>query len=89
MSFVSPSKVGEISKEMLGNSLITIQTGPEGQKCSKVLIHEGVDFSKEYYFALLMDRSYGGPVMVGSPMGGMDIEKVPEEHPDQIHTVSR
>uniref|UniRef100_A0A6A7G6E9 Succinate--CoA ligase [ADP-forming] subunit beta, mitochondrial n=1 Tax=Hirondellea gigas TaxID=1518452 RepID=A0A6A7G6E9_9CRUS len=83
----SADEVKDISEKMLNNVLITKQTGPEGQKVSKVLIHEGVDFDREFYFAILMDRGHGGPVIVGSPMGGMDIEKVAEEHPDKIHSI--
>jgi len=46
----------------------------------------GVNFEKEFYFALLMDRAYGGPVMVASPRGGMDIEEVAHSHPQDIYT---
>lgn len=83
-----PEEVFENAKKMLGNKLITIQTGPEGQPVEKVLVHEGVDFSKELYLAILMDRAFGGPVIVASPMGGMDIEEVAHNHPEQIHTVT-
>merc|ERR1719362_727531 len=67
--------------------LITNQTPPEGQKVQKVLIHEGVDFDKEYYFAILLEREYNGPVIVGSPMGGMDIEEVAEKHPEALKMI--
>lgn len=81
-----PLEVKGFAEKMLGNSLITKQTGPEGQKVSKVLVHEGITFEKELYLAFLMDRAYGGPVVVASPMGGMDIEEVAETHPDKIFT---
>ena len=76
-----------MAKEMIGNNLITNQTGPEGQPVNSVLIHEGVDFDKEFYLAFLLERAYDGPVIMGSPMGGMEIEEVAEEYPDQIKTI--
>lgn len=48
---------------------------------------EALDISRETYFAILMDRSYGGPVMVGSPQGGVDIEEVAEKNPGAIFKV--
>eukprot|EP00483_Globobulimina_turgida_P001105 UN01107 len=76
-----------MAAEMLGKHLVTNQTGPEGQFVAKVLIHEGVDFDKEFYLAFLLERAYDGPVIMGSPMGGMEIEDVAEEYPDQIKTL--
>jgi succinyl-CoA synthetase beta subunit len=61
---------------MLGASLITEQTGPVGQPVSKVLILKGINFDRELYFAILLDRTHDGVVVVASEMGGMDIEKV-------------
>jgi len=66
---------------------MTNQTPPGGQKVNNVLIHEGVDFEKEYYFAILLEREYNGPVIVGSPMGGMDIEEVAENHPEALKMI--
>jgi succinyl-CoA synthetase beta subunit len=71
---------------MLGNKLITKQTGPAGQLCSKVLVNEGITIHRELYLAILMDRKYGGPVLVASTQGGMDIEEVAEKSPDAIIT---
>ena len=51
------------------------------------MVLEGVNFKKELYFAIVLDRASGGPALVASPMGGMDIEEVAEKHPDQIYTV--
>ena len=82
-----PEEIEENARQMLGNRLITNQTGPEGQLVSSVLIHEGVDFDKEFYLAFLLERAYDGPVIMGSPMGGMEIEEVAEEYPDQIKTI--
>ncbi|RYY35348.1 hypothetical protein EON62_02560 [archaeon] len=61
---------------MLGNNLVTKQTGPEGQTVTKVLINEGITIHRELYFAILMDRKHNGPVIVASTQGGMDIEEV-------------
>lgn len=76
-----------MAKEMIGNWLVTNQTPPGGQKVQNVLIHEGVDFEKEYYFAILLEREYNGPVIVGSPMGGMDIEEVADKHPEALKMI--
>lgn len=79
-----PMQVSEMSAKMLGNTLVTKQTGEEGQLCSSVLINEGVDIKRELYFALLMDRAAHGPVVVASTQGGMDIEDVAENSPEAI-----
>ena len=85
----SPEECELMAKEMLGNRLMTAQTGPEGQRVDRVLIHEGVDFDKEYYLAFLLDPATQGPCVVGSPMGGMEIEEVAHEYPDKIKTVNQ
>mgnify|MGYP001137130212 FL=1 len=110
----------EAASNMLGNTLVTKQTGPDGVPVRKVLpshppmatvacallsvacrgpflltllrtlqvmIVESIDFSRELYFAILLDRAFNGPVMVVSPKGGMDIEAVAEETPDEIFKV--
>jgi len=79
-------EVEENAMKMLGNSLITKQTGPEGQLVSKVLVHEGVTFSRELYLAILMDRNHNGPIIISSVEGGMDIEEVAAKDPTAIHT---
>jgi succinyl-CoA synthetase beta subunit len=83
----NPVKIGEIASNMLGANLITKQTPPEGQTVKKVLVHEAIDFNRELYLAFLMDRAHGGPVLVCSTQGGMDIEEVAEENPDAILTM--
>jgi succinyl-CoA synthetase beta subunit len=77
--------VKEFTEKMLGSNLVTAQTGPEGQLCQKVLINEGITIHKEMYFAIVMDREHGGPCMIGSKYGGMDIEEVAHKTPDEIH----
>lgn len=54
----------------------------------KVSISQALDIASETYFAILMDREHNGPVMIGSPEGGVDIEQVAEDNPDAIFTVS-
>ncbi|HEY9049450.1 MAG TPA: ADP-forming succinate--CoA ligase subunit beta [Ohtaekwangia sp.] len=80
-----PDKV----KAILGGTLVTIQTGPEGKKVNKVLIAEDVYYPgetepKEYYMSILLDRSKGCPVIMASTEGGMNIEEVAETHPEKI-----
>eukprot|EP00163_Fabomonas_tropica_P006522 TRINITY_DN1607_c3_g1_i2.p1 TRINITY_DN1607_c3_g1~~TRINITY_DN1607_c3_g1_i2.p1 ORF type:complete len:428 (-),score=156.64 TRINITY_DN1607_c3_g1_i2:142-1425(-) len=82
----TPEEVADITGKMIGNKLITKQTGKDGKEVSKVLVLEAVDISDETYFAIVMDRTHQGPVMVASAEGGVDIEKVAEETPDKIFT---
>jgi succinyl-CoA synthetase beta subunit len=69
---------------MVGQTLVTHQTGPAGKVVRKVLVAESVDISREVYFAILMDRAACAPVVVASTEGGVEIEKVAEEHPERI-----
>lgn len=80
----TPAEARDLVGKMLGNHLVTKQTGPEGAQVGKVMLAESIDLAKELYFAILLDRKHQGPVIVASPKGGMDIEAVAEEHPDQI-----
>merc|ERR1712071_46533 len=79
-----PAAVGDMAGKMIGQSLVTKQTGKDGVPVSKVMVAHALDIEKETYLAILMDRESGGPVIVASPDGGMDIEKVAEETPDRI-----
>lgn len=72
---------------MLGFNLVTKQTPAEGVPVHKVMVAEALNISREAYFAILMDRQAGGPVLVGSPDGGMDIEQVAEQTPERIFKV--
>jgi len=81
----TPTEAKELVSKMLGYHLVTKQTGPEGAQVSKVMLAESIDLAKELYFAILMDRKAQGPVIVASPKGGMDIEQVAEESPDEIY----
>jgi len=82
----TPEEVKMYTEQMLGDTLVTHQTGPEGQKCGKVLVNEGITIDDEFYFAILQDRAVDGPCIVASTEGGMDIEKVAEEQPEKIVT---
>ncbi|KAG0329232.1 Succinate--CoA ligase [GDP-forming] subunit beta, mitochondrial [Podila horticola] len=79
-----PKKVPELVKQMLGYRLKTKQTTEDGVLVNKVMIAQALDIAKETYFAILMDRDSGGPVMVGSPDGGVDIEQVAATNPSHI-----
>ena len=76
------------AEEMLGNTLVTIQTGPEGKQVQRLYITDGVDIAKEFYLALLVDRDSGRIAVVASTEGGMDIEGVAHDTPEKIHTIT-
>ncbi len=85
----SLEKVETIAKNLLGNTLVTIQTGPEGKVVNKIYVAEdayypGASEPKEYYMSILLDRSKGCPVIMASTEGGMDIEEVAEHTPEKI-----
>eukprot|EP00036_Acanthoecidae_sp_10tr_P021132 CAMPEP_0206317610 /NCGR_PEP_ID=MMETSP0106_2-20121207/16727_1 /ASSEMBLY_ACC=CAM_ASM_000206 /TAXON_ID=81532 /ORGANISM="Acanthoeca-like sp., Strain 10tr" /LENGTH=428 /DNA_ID=CAMNT_0053749213 /DNA_START=11 /DNA_END=1294 /DNA_ORIENTATION=- len=79
-----PAKVKGLAENMLGFNLVTKQTTADGVPVHKLMIAESLDIDHETYFAIVLDRESNGPVMVGSPEGGMDIEEVAEENPDAI-----
>jgi succinyl-CoA synthetase beta subunit len=72
------------ARQMLGMTLVTYQTGPEGRLVSRVLIEEGLQIARELYLGLVIDRSTQRPVLMVSPDGGVEIEKVAEETPERI-----
>jgi succinyl-CoA synthetase beta subunit len=80
----SADEVFEKAKAMLGNVLVTKQTGPEGRLVSKLLVAGAPNIKKELYCAVLLDRAASRPVIMVSTEGGMDIEQVAEEHPEKI-----
>jgi len=81
----SPKEARNLVEKMLGNTLVTKQTGPHGARVQKIMIAESINLAKELYFAILMDRHSQGPVMVASPSGGVDIEAVAEKTPHLIY----
>ena len=76
------------SAEMLGKTLVTIQTGDAGKEVQRLYITDGVDIAKEFYLALLVDRATGRIAIVASTEGGMDIEEVAHSTPEKIHTIT-
>ena len=82
----TPEEVGSTVKEMLGMTLITHQTGPEGKLVNKVYVEKSSTIKKEYYLSIVTDRSSEKNVIIASPEGGMDIEKVAEETPEKLLT---
>jgi len=80
----SPEEVEHAAKEMIGDFLITKQTGAEGRICNSVMITERKFTRKEYYVAFMNERSFGGPVLIASSEGGVNIEEVAERNPDAI-----
>jgi succinyl-CoA synthetase beta subunit len=80
----SIEEVREKAGAILGMQLVTPQTGPEGQQVRKVLIAGAEDIAHEYYLGVLLDRARGENLVMASAAGGMDIEKVAEETPDEI-----
>ena len=80
----SPEEARVIAAEMLGMSLVTHQTGPEGKKVLKVLVEEGLPIKKELYIGVVIDRATECPVMMASSEGGVEIEVVAEKTPEKI-----
>ena len=84
----SLDEVESHAKEMLGNTLVTIQTGDAGKQVNRLYVTDGVDIESEYYLAMLVDRATGQVAMVASTEGGMDIEDVAHETPEKITTIT-
>ncbi|MDH4987278.1 ADP-forming succinate--CoA ligase subunit beta [Aminobacter anthyllidis] len=84
----SIEEVVAFSKEMLGNTLVTKQTGPAGKQVNRLYIEDGADIDRELYLSILVDRSVGRVAFVVSTEGGMDIEAVAHDTPEKIITVA-
>ncbi len=80
-------EVRAAAADMLGNTLVTIQTGDAGKQVNRLYVTDGVDIAKEFYLALLVNRASGRIGMVVSTEGGMDIETVAHDTPEKIHTI--
>jgi succinyl-CoA synthetase beta subunit len=80
----SPDEAEALAGRMIGMTLITHQTGPEGRVVSRILVEEGLQMTRELYLSILLDRASGKPVMMASAAGGMDIEEVAAKTPEQI-----
>nr|WP_268801789.1 ADP-forming succinate--CoA ligase subunit beta [Sinorhizobium saheli] len=84
----SVEEVVSNAREMLGNTLVTKQTGPAGKQVNRLYIEDGADIDRELYLSILVDRSVGRVAFVVSTEGGMDIEAVAEHTPEKIVTVA-
>ena len=84
----SLDEVKKLADEILGMTLVTHQTGPEGKLVQKVYIEEGADIKDELYLGITLDRAKEMPVIMASTEGGMEIEKVAEESPEKIIKVA-
>jgi succinyl-CoA synthetase beta subunit len=80
----SSDEAAEIASHILGMTLVTQQTGPQGRIVRRLLIEEGLDIKRELYLGLLIDRESGRPVFMASAAGGMEIEQVAKENPAAI-----
>jgi succinyl-CoA synthetase beta subunit len=83
----SPEEVKSHVEEMLGNTLVTKQTGPKGKQVNRLYLEDGADIARELYCSILVNRETGKVAFVASTEGGMDIEAVAEETPEKIHTI--
>jgi succinyl-CoA synthetase beta subunit len=81
-------EVRAAASDMLGNTLVTIQTGAAGKQVNRLYVTDGVDIDKEFYLALLVDRATSRIAVVASTEGGMDIETVAHDSPEKIHTIT-
>ncbi len=80
----TPDAVRDVAAKMLGQVLVTHQTGPAGRLVNKVLVAESADIAREIYFAVLLDRATAAPVIVASTEGGVEIESVAAKSPEKI-----
>ena len=80
----TPAEVKEVVEKMLGQILVTHQTGPAGRVVNKVLVAESADIAREIYFAILLDRATAAPLIVASTEGGVEIEAVAAKSPEKI-----
>ncbi|TSB02090.1 ADP-forming succinate--CoA ligase subunit beta [Sphingorhabdus contaminans] len=76
------------AKDMLGNTLVTVQTGEAGKQVNRLYITDGADIKQEFYLALLVDRATSRIAVVASTEGGMNIEDVAHDTPEKIHTIT-
>ena len=80
----SEDEVRQVAENLLGKTLVTIQTGPEGKTVHKVFVEAGCDIARELYLGIVIDRGANRPVLMCSTEGGVEIEKVAEETPEKI-----
>ncbi|HNS85378.1 MAG TPA: ADP-forming succinate--CoA ligase subunit beta [Parvularculaceae bacterium] len=83
----SPKEAAEFTKQMLGATLVTKQTGDAGKQVNRIYIEDGSDIDRELYLSALVDRAASRVAFIVSTEGGMNIEEVAEETPEKIHTI--
>ncbi|MEQ1728561.1 MAG: ADP-forming succinate--CoA ligase subunit beta [Vicinamibacterales bacterium] len=83
----TPDEAESIAKQMIGMTLVTHQTGPEGRVVGRVLVEEGLQMTRELYLSVVLDRQSGKAVFMASSEGGMDIEEVAAATPEKIHRI--
>ncbi|HXG88381.1 MAG TPA: ADP-forming succinate--CoA ligase subunit beta [Vicinamibacterales bacterium] len=81
----TPADAEQVAKDLLGKTLVTIQTGPTGQVVGRLLVEEGLAIERELYLSMVVDRASQKIVMIVSAEGGVDIEEVAEKTPEKIH----
>ena len=81
----SADEAAKVAEALLGKTLVTIQTGPEGQPVRQVLVEAGCNIARELYLGIVVDRSAKGPILMVSPDGGINIEEVAEKTPERIY----
>ncbi|XP_069687810.1 succinate--CoA ligase [ADP-forming] subunit beta, mitochondrial isoform X2 [Periplaneta americana] len=81
----TPEEAADLAGKMIGQYLVTKQTGEAGRICNSVMVTERKFPRKEYYVAVMMERAFGGPVVIASSQGGVNIEDVAKENPDAIY----
>ncbi|MEA2838741.1 MAG: succinyl-CoA synthetase beta subunit [Methylobacteriaceae bacterium] len=84
----SPEEVDQCAEQMLGKTLVTVQTGPAGKQVNRLYVEEGAEIAKEFYLSMLVDRTTSRVAFVVSTEGGMDIEKVAHDTPEKIISFS-
>jgi succinyl-CoA synthetase beta subunit len=80
----NPDDAARVTADIIGMTLVTHQTGPGGQKVRRVLVEQGLRIKRELYLGLVLDRALERPVLMASPDGGVEIEKVAEQTPERI-----
>jgi succinyl-CoA synthetase beta subunit len=78
------ARVEELAERMLGSTLVTIQTGPEGKQVNRLYVEQGIDIGRELYLSIVLDRAVGRNVVMASTEGGTEIEEVAENTPEKI-----
>ena len=82
----NPEDAGRIAADMIGTTLVTFQTGPQGVPVHKVLVEQTMDIDRELYVSITTDGGRKRPVIIASAAGGMEIEEVAQTHPEQVLT---